>query len=121
MCLFFCCQADSDGVLEPGTPFPVHFSVTTTNAEGNFTIQATSDRGFPLNFSPSLVVETGGSANGTVNITAPLSTTSGTGVTLTIQATAPGAADTNYVVLRLTVLKPVRLYLIKKSIFFNTT
>ncbi|XP_075343581.1 von Willebrand factor A domain-containing protein 7-like [Odontesthes bonariensis] len=98
---------DSDIILEPGTPRSVHFSVMTSGAGGTFTIQAANDQGFNLTFPSSVSLDTGGSANGIVNLTAPLNTPSGTGVTLTIEATAPGAADTNYAVLRLTVLPTV--------------
>lgn len=58
---------------------------------GNFTIRATNNQNrFNLAYPASLVLETGGSANGTVNISAPLNTPSGTDVTLTIEAEAPG-------------------------------
>uniref|UniRef100_A0A3Q1HL21 VWFA domain-containing protein n=1 Tax=Anabas testudineus TaxID=64144 RepID=A0A3Q1HL21_ANATE len=98
---------DADSVLVPGTPLSVPFTLTTDGAGGTFSIQATNDQGFTSTVPSSLPLETGGSANGTVNITAPTNTTSGTVVTLTIQAVAPGATDTNYVVLRFTVLKTV--------------
>lgn len=75
-------------------------------------IQATNDQGFTLDFPSSLLLDDKGSANGTVNITAPANTLSGAGVTLTIEAVAPGNADTNYAVLRLTVLPTVMFYFI---------
>lgn len=96
-------------MLVPGTPLSVPFTVTTGGAGGNFSIKATNDQGFTSTFPSSLLLETGGSANGTVNLTAPINTTSGTDVTLTIEAEAPGGADTNYVVLRFTVLRTVIL------------
>ncbi|KAI3373209.1 hypothetical protein L3Q82_006518 [Scortum barcoo] len=98
---------DSNSVLVPGTPLSVPFSVTTGGAGGTFSIQVTNDQGFALTFPPNLSLGTGGSANGTVNLTAPLNTTSGTEVTLTIEAEAPGGTDSNYVVLRFTVLETV--------------
>ncbi|XP_037835112.1 von Willebrand factor A domain-containing protein 7-like [Kryptolebias marmoratus] len=98
---------DSNSTLEPGSVLSVPFSVMTTGEGGSFTIQATNDQGFPLTSPSSLELDAGGSANGTVNITAPAATPSGTSVTLTIEAAAPGGADTNYAVLRLTVLQPV--------------
>nr|XP_015817322.2 von Willebrand factor A domain-containing protein 7 [Nothobranchius furzeri]XP_054586738.1 von Willebrand factor A domain-containing protein 7 [Nothobranchius furzeri] len=97
----------SDTFLKPGTPQSVPFSVTTSGVGGSFTIQATNDQGFDISFPPSLSLDAGGSANGTVNITAPPDTPSGTSVTLTIEATAPGGADTNYAVLRFIFLQPV--------------
>ncbi|XP_070773357.1 von Willebrand factor A domain-containing protein 7-like [Enoplosus armatus] len=98
---------DSNSVIVPGTPLSVPFSVMTGGAGGNFSIQATNDQGFTSTFPSSLLLETGGSANGTVNLTAPLNTPSGTDVTLTVEAEAPGGADTNYVVLRFTVFTTV--------------
>ncbi|CAK6971423.1 von Willebrand factor A domain-containing protein 7-like [Scomber scombrus] len=98
---------DSSNVLVPGKSLSVPFSVTTSGAGGTFSIQATNDQGFTSSSPSSLVLETGGSANGTVNLTAPVNTASGTDVTLTIEAQAPGGGDTNYVVLRFTVLKTV--------------
>ncbi|XP_017292675.1 von Willebrand factor A domain-containing protein 7 isoform X2 [Kryptolebias marmoratus] len=97
----------SNCVLEPGTTQSVPFSVLTFREGGNFTIQATSDQDFTLTFPPSLSMDTGGSANGIVNITVPATTPSGTGVTLIIEAVAPGGADTNYAVLRFTILQKV--------------
>ncbi|XP_023272394.1 von Willebrand factor A domain-containing protein 7-like [Seriola lalandi dorsalis] len=99
--------ADSDSILVPGIPLSVPFSVVTSGAGGNFSIQATNDQGFMSTFPSSLSLETGRSANGTVNLTAPSNTSSGTDVTLTIEANAPGGNDTNYVVLRFTVLRTV--------------
>ncbi|XP_073335819.1 LOW QUALITY PROTEIN: von Willebrand factor A domain-containing protein 7-like [Pagrus major] len=99
--------ADTNRILAPGETFSVPFSVETSSAGGTFTIRATNDRGFTSTFPSSLVLDTEGSANGTVNLTAPVTTTSGTDVTLTIEAESPGGADTNYLVMRLTVLKTV--------------
>ncbi|KAM9348879.1 von Willebrand factor A domain-containing protein 7-like [Symphorus nematophorus] len=98
---------ESNSILVPGTPLLVPFSVMTSGVGGSFSIQATNDQGFALTFPSSLILETGGSANGTVNLTAPLNTTSGTDVTLTLDVEAPGGADANYVVRRFTVLKTV--------------
>ncbi|XP_034461474.1 von Willebrand factor A domain-containing protein 7-like [Hippoglossus hippoglossus] len=98
---------DLEGVLEPGVPLSVPFSVLNNGSGGSFTIQATNDQGFTLSFPSTLPLTAGSRANGTVNITAPASTASGTDVTLTIEANAPGGTDANYVVLRLTVLIPV--------------
>ncbi|KAM4726270.1 LOW QUALITY PROTEIN: von Willebrand factor A domain-containing protein 7-like [Anableps anableps] len=95
-----------DTVLEPGTPQSIPFSVMTTGEGGSFTIQATNDQGLNLNYKTSLLLDAGGSANGTVN-KAPTNTPSGTVITLTIEAVAPGGSDTNYAVLHLTVLPTV--------------
>ncbi|KAE8287386.1 von Willebrand factor A domain-containing protein 7 Protein G7c Precursor [Larimichthys crocea] len=98
---------DSNNVLVPGIPLSVPFTVTTNGTGGDFRIQATNDQGFTSNFPSTLSLVSGGSANGTVNLTAPPNTVSGTEVTLTVEAQAPGGTDTNYVVLRFTVLTTV--------------
>lgn len=92
-----------------GTPFSVPFSLKTNGAGGNFTIRATNSRGFDLTSPTSLQLETGKTANGTVTLLTSFKTPSGTDVTLTIEADAPGAQDTNYVVLRFTVINTVTL------------
>ncbi|MEQ2242170.1 hypothetical protein ILYODFUR_033036 [Ilyodon furcidens] len=98
---------ESDIVLEPGTPRSVTFSVMKAGEGGSVIIQATNDKSFTLHYPTNLTLDAGGSATGSVNITAPPNTPSGTSVTLTIEAAAPGGADSNYVVLRLTVLPKV--------------
>ncbi|XP_071195901.1 von Willebrand factor A domain-containing protein 7-like isoform X2 [Salvelinus alpinus] len=98
-------KVESD--LEPGTPFSLLFTVTTNGTGGSFTIRATNDRGFTSTSPTNLMLVTGVSANGTVTLTAPANTASGTDVTLTIEAESPGATDTNYAVLRLSVVSPV--------------
>jgi uncharacterized membrane protein len=52
-------------------------------------------------------VTTGGNATGELTITVPANTPSGTDVTVTIEAVAPGASDSNYAVLRLSVVTKV--------------
>ncbi|TMS13764.1 von Willebrand factor A domain-containing protein 7 [Larimichthys crocea] len=99
--------ADSNGILVPGTPFPVPFSVMTNGIGGNFTIRATNSQRFDSTSPTSLFLEAGNSTNGTVTLSAPLNTRSGTDVTLTIEAEAPGGKDTNYVVLRFSIVNTV--------------
>lgn len=95
--------------MTPGTPFSVPFSVKSYVLEGNFTVRATNSRLFDATYPTSLALKAGGSANGTVTITAPVNTTSGTDVTLTIEVEAPGGEDTNYAVLRFSVINLVKL------------
>lgn len=64
-----------------------------------------------LQLSYPAYLETGGDANVTVNTTAPVSTVFDTDVTLTIEAVALGAADTNYVLQLFTVLRTPTLQL----------
>ncbi|KAF7650082.1 hypothetical protein LDENG_00131800 [Lucifuga dentata] len=100
--------AEADDIIVPGTEFSVLFSVTTSGTgEEYFSIRATNDQGFNSTFPSSLYLENGDSANGTVNLTVPLNTPSGSGVTLTIEAEDPRTIDTNYVVLHFIILKPV--------------
>uniref|UniRef100_UPI0037E7810C von Willebrand factor A domain-containing protein 7-like n=1 Tax=Semicossyphus pulcher TaxID=241346 RepID=UPI0037E7810C len=99
--------ADSNNILVPGAPFSVPFSVMAHGRGGNFTIRATNNQRYASTFPTSLFLESGKSAMGNVTISAPRKTPSGTDVTLTIEAEAPGGEDTNYVVLRFTVINPV--------------
>ncbi|KAM6911567.1 von Willebrand factor A domain-containing protein 7-like [Lycodopsis pacificus] len=100
-------MADSDSILVPGTPFFVPFSVMTSGVGGNFTIRATNNQRFHSTSPTNIFLETGSSANGTVTLSAPLNTPSGSDVTLTIEVEAPGGEDTNYVVLRFSIFNTV--------------
>lgn len=68
---------------------------------------------------------TEGSAQGTVTLTAPSGTKSGTDVTLTIEAEDPETGDSNYVALRfsvmtkVTVMKAARVDVINNYLQFN--
>uniref|UniRef100_W5KED4 von Willebrand factor A domain containing 11 n=1 Tax=Astyanax mexicanus TaxID=7994 RepID=W5KED4_ASTMX len=100
-------QSDA-GTLEPGRSLTLPFTVSTSGSGGVFNISVSNDRSFQMTDVPSsLTLETGGSVNGTVTLTAPGNTPSGTDVTLTIEAEAPGATDFNYAVLRISVVTPV--------------
>ncbi|XP_054482354.1 von Willebrand factor A domain-containing protein 7-like [Anoplopoma fimbria] len=99
--------ADSSSIMVPGTPFSVPFSVITSGVGGNFTIRSTNNRGFDSTSPTNLFLETGNSANGTVTLSAPLNTPSGADVTLTIEVVAPEGEDTNYVVLRFSIVNTV--------------
>ncbi|KAK3573304.1 hypothetical protein QTP86_022694, partial [Hemibagrus guttatus] len=93
--------------MVPGKESEVPFTVSTDGIGGVFTISAKNDKDFPLTYNPQLTVNAGGNASGTVKVTPPASTTSGTDVTLTILAEGPRADDSNYAVLRLSVLAEV--------------
>lgn len=84
------------------------FSVKANETGGNFTIRATNSRRFESTFPTSLYLKAGDSATGTVTLLAPLNIPSGSDVTLTIEAEAPGGVDTNYVVLRLSIVNTVK-------------
>ncbi|CAF87860.1 unnamed protein product, partial [Tetraodon nigroviridis] len=104
-----CQPADSNGVIAPGTPFPVPFSVKSYGLGGNFTVRATNSRLYNLTYPSSLNLNAGESSNGTVTIMATGDIPSGTDVTLTIEVEAPGGQDANYAVLRFSVINPVTL------------
>lgn len=91
------CNSD----LSPEEPLSVFFTVSTNGMGGHITIQATNDRGFTSSFPTSLLLEAGTSAKGTALFTASTNTPMGSDVTLIVEVTAQGAADPNYVVLRL--------------------
>ncbi|XP_060911370.1 von Willebrand factor A domain-containing protein 7-like [Labrus mixtus] len=99
--------ADSTSILVPTQVFSLPFSVTTHSRGGNFTVRATNSRRFSSTFPTSLSLKTGDTVNGTVTLSAPRNTPSGTDVTLTIEVEAPRGEDMNYVMLRFTVINPI--------------
>ncbi|XP_030643648.1 von Willebrand factor A domain-containing protein 7-like [Chanos chanos] len=92
---------------EPGTTLSVGFTVSTSGSGGNLIIRARNDREFVTTLPESLTLDSAGSANSTVTLTAPSDTPSGTDVTLTIEVDTPGASDSNFAVLRLSVVATV--------------
>uniref|UniRef100_A0A673VTR7 von Willebrand factor A domain-containing protein 7-like n=1 Tax=Salmo trutta TaxID=8032 RepID=A0A673VTR7_SALTR len=100
-------KAVVDRSMEPGKPFTLPFTVMTDATGGSYKISARNDREFKMNVPGSIAVTTGGNSTGEMTITVPANTPSGTDVTLTIEAVAPGASDSNYAVLRLSVVTKV--------------
>ncbi|XP_013873968.1 von Willebrand factor A domain-containing protein 7 [Austrofundulus limnaeus] len=98
-------QAVVGSSVEPGKTFLLPFSVMTQGSAGTYTISARNDRNFPMKFPESLTLTTGTAGNQTLTITPPASTQSGTDVTLTIEAKSSSGADSNYAVLKLSVVK----------------
>lgn len=101
-----------NSTLEPGGTITVPFTVKTNTTAGSYTVRARNDRGFVSSFPSSVTLEAGGRAEGTVTLTAPSDTPSGTDVTLTIEAEAPGATDSNYVVMSFAVASKVTVVII---------
>ncbi|XP_030643657.1 von Willebrand factor A domain-containing protein 7-like [Chanos chanos] len=99
--------AVANGIWTPGMTFSLPFTVETSQSGGSFSITVRNNRLYNMTFPSSLVIGNGGRANGTVTLTAPSDTPSGTDVTLTIVATDPGASDFNYAVLHLSVVAGV--------------
>lgn len=102
--------ANADNLLTPGIPFVVPFTIISNEVGVSITIRATNNRGFDSTYPTSLVIESGNSTNGTVTLSAPLNTPSGSDVTLTILAETPGGDD-NYVIQRFSVFNTVTDFL----------
>uniref|UniRef100_A0A3P9IIT3 von Willebrand factor A domain containing 11 n=1 Tax=Oryzias latipes TaxID=8090 RepID=A0A3P9IIT3_ORYLA len=100
-------QAVVDSSVEPGKDFTLPFSVTTQGPGGLYTINAKNDRNFPMTFPNSLTLTTGQYTNATLTVQPPADTESGTDITLTIDAKSSSGADSNYVVLRLSVVTKI--------------
>ncbi|XP_048052802.1 von Willebrand factor A domain-containing protein 7-like isoform X2 [Megalobrama amblycephala] len=100
-------KAKADSSMLPGEEFKLNFTVTTSGSSGTYTIRARNDKNIPMTHPSTLSLVSGGSAQGTVSLTPPADTVSGTDVTLTIEAEGPGGSDSNYAVLRLSVLSKV--------------
>uniref|UniRef100_A0A8C7YHQ0 von Willebrand factor A domain containing 11 n=1 Tax=Oryzias sinensis TaxID=183150 RepID=A0A8C7YHQ0_9TELE len=111
-------QAVVDSSVEPGKDFTLPFSVTTQGAGGVYTINAKNDRNFPMTFPNSLTLATGQYTNDTLTVQPPADTESGTDITLTIDAKSSSGADSNYVVLRMSVVTKVTLS--SKQLVFKT-
>ncbi|XP_051241398.1 von Willebrand factor A domain-containing protein 7-like [Dicentrarchus labrax] len=100
-------QAVVDSSVEPGKAFKLPFSVMTQGSGGKYSIGARNDRNFPMSFPNSLTLTAGQYANATLTITPPANTPSGTDVTLTIEAKSSSGADSNYAVLRFSVVTKI--------------
>lgn len=93
--------------MEPGRVFDVPFSVTGSGTETRFNIQARNDKNFDMSYPGSIDCGNSTQANGTLSITAPVNTASGTDVTLTIDVEDTVTGNSNYAVVRLSVIKNV--------------
>ncbi|KAM6971803.1 von Willebrand factor A domain-containing protein 7 [Aplochiton taeniatus] len=100
-------QAVVGSTLEPGKAFTLPFSVLTQAAGGIYTIGAKNDKSFIMTLTERLSITTGGIGNGSLTITPPGNTPSGTDITVTIEAKSPGGADSNYAVLRMSVVTKI--------------
>ncbi|XP_008406129.1 von Willebrand factor A domain-containing protein 7 isoform X2 [Poecilia reticulata] len=100
-------QAAVESSVEPGETFKLPFSVMTQGEGGTYTISARNDRDFPLSYPKTLSLLSGVYANATLTITPTADTESGTDVTLTIEAKSSSGVDSNYAVLRLSVVNKI--------------
>ncbi|KAM4750227.1 von Willebrand factor A domain-containing protein 7 [Anableps anableps] len=107
-------QAAVESSVEPGETFKLPFSVMTMGARGTYTINARNDRNFPMTFPDSLSLSAGEYANDTLTITPTAATESGTDITLTIEAKSLSGVDSNYAVLRLSVVAKITDFILPK-------
>lgn len=98
-------QVMVDSSLEPGKAFTLSFIVLTNGPGGQYVINARNDKDFNMVYPKSLTLTTGQYTNATLTITPPANTESGTDVTLTLEVSR--GQDSNYVVLRLSVVKKI--------------
>ncbi|XP_072318599.1 von Willebrand factor A domain-containing protein 7-like [Eucyclogobius newberryi] len=98
-------KATVSSSMEPGKAFTLPFGVFTNGAGGQYKINAQNDKAFIMSYPSSLSLTSGQYTNATLTITAPAGTVSGTDVTLTLDASL--GSDSNYVVLRLSVLEKI--------------
>ncbi|KAL6110554.1 uncharacterized protein ACO6RY_19613 [Pungitius sinensis] len=97
-------KAVADSSMQPGKTFNLPFSVMTQGSDGLYSISARNDKNFPMSKPPSLNLTTGQYANSSVTITPPANTPSGSDVTVTLDAKSSSGADSNYIVLRFSVV-----------------
>ncbi|XP_074519703.1 von Willebrand factor A domain-containing protein 7-like [Halichoeres trimaculatus] len=100
-------QAVVDSSAEPGKPFKLPFSVRTQGSGGQYSIQAKNDRQIPMDYPTSLTLTSGQYANATLTIKPPSNIPSGTDVTLTLEAKSANGVDSNYAVLRVSVVTKI--------------
>ncbi|XP_056265192.1 von Willebrand factor A domain-containing protein 7 [Pseudoliparis swirei] len=100
-------KAVVDSNMEPGTEFHLPFSVLTQGSGGRYAISARIDKDFPVTYPRSLTLTSGEYANSSLTITPPAGTPSGTDVTLTLEAKSSSGVDSNYVVLRISVVTKI--------------
>ncbi|XP_029009131.1 von Willebrand factor A domain-containing protein 7 [Betta splendens] len=93
--------------VEPGKQFSFPFSVMTEGPGGQFSISARNDRNFPMLFPSSLMLTTGQYSKDNITITPPATTPSGTDVTLTLDAKSATGVDSNFAVLKLSVVTKI--------------
>ncbi|KAM7418547.1 hypothetical protein PAMA_015926 [Pampus argenteus] len=100
-------QAIVDSSVEPGKAFKLPFSVMTQGPGGQYLISSRNDREFPMSYPKSLDLTTGQYTNANLTITPPANTSSGTDVTLTLEAQSSSGIDSNYAVLRFSVVTKI--------------
>ncbi|KAI7811322.1 putative von Willebrand factor A domain-containing protein 7-like [Triplophysa rosa] len=112
-------KVTADGSMLPGQEFQLNFTVTTKGTGGVYTIRANTDKDFKMEHTSQLTLESGGSVQGKVSLSPPVDTVSGTDVTLTLEAEAPGGTDSNFAVLRLSVVSKVTSHLALRCVLVD--
>ncbi|XP_053711267.1 hemicentin-2-like [Synchiropus splendidus] len=97
-------EAAVTGTMEPGKTFTIPFSVITQGLSGEFIINAQNDKDYPMTKPNRLTLTSGKYTNSSLTITPGINTVPGTDVTVTIDAKSVVGADSNYAVLRFTVI-----------------
>ncbi|XP_068590781.1 von Willebrand factor A domain-containing protein 7 [Cebidichthys violaceus] len=100
-------KAVVDSSMEPGKTFDLSFSVMTKGSGGQYSISARNDKSLTQPSEEKLTLTTGQYAYSTITITPPADTASGTDVTLTLEAKSSSGVDSNYVVLRFSVVNKI--------------
>ncbi|XP_053712755.1 von Willebrand factor A domain-containing protein 7-like [Synchiropus splendidus] len=100
-------EAAVTGTMEPGKTFTIPFSVITQGLSGEFIINAQNDKDYPMTKPNRLTLTSGKYTNSSLTITPGINTVPGTDVTVTIDAKSVVGADSNYAVLRFTVINKI--------------
>ncbi|XP_041957562.1 von Willebrand factor A domain-containing protein 7 [Alosa sapidissima] len=109
----------ADNNMEPGKSLDIPFTISTSVPRTKFNIRARNDKDFPMTYPNSIVSGSRSTAEGTLAITAPTNTASGTDITLTIDVESDGTSDSNYAVVRLSVIKKVTDFTPPECNMFN--
>ncbi|KAM9792587.1 von Willebrand factor A domain-containing protein 7-like [Neosynchiropus ocellatus] len=112
-------QATVTGTMEPGKAFTIPFSVMTQGPTGEFNINAQNDKDYPMTKPNRLSLTSGKYTSSSLTITPDKNTVPGTDVTVTIDAKSTSGADSNYVVLRFTVINKITDFYPPKCDMFN--
>ncbi|XP_062407515.1 von Willebrand factor A domain-containing protein 7 [Sardina pilchardus] len=109
----------ADSSMEPGKSLDIPFTISTSVPRTKFNIRARNDKNFVMKYPNSIVSGSRSTADGTLTITAPSNTASGTDITLTIDVESAGTSDSNYAVVRLSVIKKVTDFTPPECNMFN--
>ncbi|XP_076004000.1 von Willebrand factor A domain-containing protein 7-like [Genypterus blacodes] len=100
-------QVIVDSSVEPGETLSLPFSVITQGSGGEYQVNARNDKKLAMTYPPSLSLKTGQYSNATLTMKPPADTLSGTDITLTIEVKSSSGADSNYAVLRISVVQKI--------------